>query len=69
MTVHTSINDMVLRPDTSTYLIVTISFHACYKGSVKLGENGRLQESCLKFVKSLLLYMSISKGNMFSQIN
>ena len=36
-----SVDDMVLRQDTSDCLIASISFHNCLKGSIKLGEDGR----------------------------
>ena len=35
-----SVDDVVLRQDTSNSLIASISFHDCLKGSIELGEEG-----------------------------
>ena len=40
MKLLTSVDDMVLRQDTSNCLIASISFHDCLKGSIKLGKDG-----------------------------
>ena len=40
MKLFASVDDVVLRQDTSNCLIAGISFHNCLKGSIKLGEDG-----------------------------
>ena len=64
-----SIDDMVLRQDTSDCLIASISFHDCHKGSIELGEDGSGDECCSEFVEGLLLCMSPSEGNIFCQVD
>ena len=40
MKVLASVDDVVLRHDTSNCLIAGISFHDCVEGSIELGEDG-----------------------------
>ena len=65
----TSVDNVVLRQDTSNCLIASISFHKCLEGSIELGKDVILEQSCSKFIKGLLLCMSRSKGNIFCQVN
>ena len=60
-----SVDDMVLRQDTSNCLIASIGFHNCVKDSIELGEDGGLEESCSELVEVLLLGMSPNEENIF----
>ena len=41
-----SVDDLVLRQDTSNYFIAGISFHDYCKSSIELGEDGTREEFC-----------------------
>ena len=69
MKLFASVDDVVLRQDTSNCLIARISFHDCLESSIKLSEDGSREESCLELVEGLLLCMSTSEGNIFCQVD
>ena len=64
MKLFVSIDDLVLRQNTNNCLITSVGFHKCLKGSVKLGEDESLEESCSKFIEGLLLGISTSEKNI-----
>ena len=65
----TSIDNIVLKHDTSYCLIASISFHGSLEGPIELGEDGSGAESYLEFVEALLFYMSSSEWNNFCQLD
>ena len=69
MNLLASVDNVVLRQDTRNCLITSISFHDCLQGSVELLEDGSGEESYLKFVEDLLLYMSLGKADIFCQVD
>ena len=69
MKLFASVDDMVLRQDTSNCLISSVGFSDCLEGSIELCEHGSGEESCLEFVEGLLLSMSTSEGNIFCQVD
>ena len=60
-----SIDDVVLRQDTSNCMITKIRFHYCLMDSVELGKDGSCKKSCSEFYEGLLLSMSPSEMNIF----
>ena len=69
MKVFPFIDDMVLRQDTSNCLCASISLQSCFKSLIKFANDWWLVDSCLKFVKGLLVYISACEENIFFQFD
>ena len=64
-----SANNVVLRQDTSSCLIAGIGFHDRLEGSIEVGEDCSVEESCWEFIIGLLLCVSSSEGTVFCQVH
>ena len=69
MQLFTPIDNVVSRQYTSNWLISAIGFYDCLTGSIKLGDYGSWEESCLEYVEGLLLSMPVSATNIFYEVN
>ena len=64
MMLFASVDNVVLRQDTSNCLIARVGFYDCLEESIELCEERSGEESCSEFVEGLLLCMSPSEGNI-----